>query len=287
MVYMVLQAKDPAVDKVPQLQLDLDFPDGYGQVILPVTSSVVLVNAANAVFRPMITNADVSQTLDLRKWDDGKLLLDIVIKANGIVPTLDQLIDTSKLIPGLVVESTNDNGLSLLTVECKETIEPVTERSWRLEIKTNAPLEEDFRFLPTVFKPKKLFYKKVTDADMVELKTDSVSLKAGNSNQQWYVAGAGAGVLGVLGWLIFVFGVRRGRTEEEEDELTIPESITAYSTVCFLRILLRLSEWNDEQQLEINREILRIENDAFASEGETLASEDLRAVMVKWHSVAL
>ena len=67
LVYLLLQAKGPAVDRLPQVQLDMSFNDGGGEVLLPIASQVVLLNAgaASADARPL-QDLKIKFTLDDR-----------------------------------------------------------------------------------------------------------------------------------------------------------------------------------------------------------------------------
>ncbi len=58
-LYELLKAKDASVDRLPPLSLDMDFADGQGTVILPVSSPVTLISAAavEPALVPTITSA--------------------------------------------------------------------------------------------------------------------------------------------------------------------------------------------------------------------------------------
>lgn len=105
LAYLVLQAKDPSVDRLPAIQMDMHFNDASGPIVLPVVSNTVLVDAsASAAPRP-IKDLVVEQTLDARPMLQGKpeptVKLEIVARSAGVLPEVDRLFpDLAKALPG-------------------------------------------------------------------------------------------------------------------------------------------------------------------------------------------
>ena len=73
--YMLLQARGPHVDRIPQIKMDLDFNDMSGFTILPIGSSPVVVDASLASETRPFSKLEVTQLLDERKIDEGKVTL--------------------------------------------------------------------------------------------------------------------------------------------------------------------------------------------------------------------
>jgi hypothetical protein len=93
--YVVLKAKDSAPRDIPPLQFDVSLPDllpiGTGtrppprvrnQVILPLTSEPVAIDAGTAVLRP-VSNPHLTQTLV--QAFDGRLSLVVAATGNGVL----------------------------------------------------------------------------------------------------------------------------------------------------------------------------------------------------------
>ena len=105
MAYLVLQAVDPSVDRLPEVQMDMHFNDASGPIVLPVVSNGVLIDAAaEAASRP-IADLVIEQTLDpramLENRDDKEVELEVVARCTGVLPQLDRLLaNTSLSLPG-------------------------------------------------------------------------------------------------------------------------------------------------------------------------------------------
>src|SRR6185503_10396649 len=85
LAYLVLRARDAAVDRIPSLQIDMDFSDQAGQVVLPIRSQIQPIDAKEATppLRPC-TGLALIFTLDEREWRDGKVVVEIAAKGRGI-----------------------------------------------------------------------------------------------------------------------------------------------------------------------------------------------------------
>ncbi|MEM6470549.1 MAG: hypothetical protein AAF802_13415, partial [Planctomycetota bacterium] len=105
LAYLALQAKDPSVDRLPEIQMDMHFTDASGPIVLPVLSNTVLVDAStNAAPRP-IKDLAIEQTLDARPMLEGKpeptVKLEITARSAGVVPDLERLFpDLKDALPG-------------------------------------------------------------------------------------------------------------------------------------------------------------------------------------------
>ena len=92
--YILLKAKGSEVDRVAPLKIDMDFLDTSGYVVIPIESPTVVIDASkedNAV-RP-VSDLVITQTLDQREIDDGKLIVEVSATAKGLVPPLDKIVD--------------------------------------------------------------------------------------------------------------------------------------------------------------------------------------------------
>ncbi len=168
--YLLLKPKGPQVDKLPPLRIDLDFLDTSGYVVLPMESPAVPLDARpeKGDSRPT-RKIEVTQTLDERQADKGKLLLEIKATAQGLVPDLEKVVE---FVPtSFEVVKTTDQGVSVSRfAEDADTITISSERTWTLELKARedqAKPPETFRFAGPRGPEMKMAYQRFNDADMV------------------------------------------------------------------------------------------------------------------------
>jgi hypothetical protein len=83
--YVLLKPRGPQVDKIPPFRLDLDFLDTSGYLVLPVESPTLPIDsrASKPESRP-VRKLQITQTLDERQAEKGKLLLEIKATAIGL-----------------------------------------------------------------------------------------------------------------------------------------------------------------------------------------------------------
>jgi len=111
MAYLVLQATDPSVDRLPAVQMDMHFNDASGPIVLPVLSNTVLVDAsADPAPRP-IADLVIEQTLDARPMienkDEKNVTLEIIARATGVLPDVDRLlVGLAAALPGYTLDQT-------------------------------------------------------------------------------------------------------------------------------------------------------------------------------------
>lgn len=96
MAYLVLQAVDASVDRLPEIQMDMHFNDASGPIVLPIVSNTVLVDAgSDPVTRPL-ADLVVEQTLDARPMlqgqGDREVTLEVVARGTGVIPELQDLL---------------------------------------------------------------------------------------------------------------------------------------------------------------------------------------------------
>ncbi len=96
MAYLVLQAVDASVDRLPEIQMDMHFNDSSGPIVLPIVSNTVLVDAGvEPVARP-VGDLVIEQTLDARPMIQGEgdqeVTLEVVARGTGVIPELQDLL---------------------------------------------------------------------------------------------------------------------------------------------------------------------------------------------------
>src|SRR6185436_10226420 len=89
LAYLVLRAKDAAVDRIPSIQLDMDFADTAGQVVLPVRSQVQPIDSKEPEVAPRpCDELALIFTMDEREWrKEGKVVVEIAAKGKGVIPS--------------------------------------------------------------------------------------------------------------------------------------------------------------------------------------------------------
>lgn len=94
--YIVLKAKDPSVDRIPQLSMDMHFNDTDGAVVLPVFSNAPQIDCAQSSGPRPADKLKVVQTVDVRDIDRAEnnhaVVLEVQATALGVVPELEALL---------------------------------------------------------------------------------------------------------------------------------------------------------------------------------------------------
>ena len=109
MAYLVLQAMDPSVDRLPEVQMDMHFNDASGPIVLPVLSNTVLIDAVSEPAPRPLGDLVIEQTLDARpmleKKDEQIVRLEVIAHATGVLPEINRLFDDlANALPGYVLD---------------------------------------------------------------------------------------------------------------------------------------------------------------------------------------
>lgn len=287
LAYLLVRAKDGAVDRIPSLHLDLDFVDRRGQVVLPVESAVVLLDARPTLGAPRpASRIAVTQVLDDRELAVGKLTLDLKATGRGVLPELPDLLEMS--LTGLEVVKTNDSGVLIAKLDTEaDELAAASERTWLLEL---APAARDA--FPAVFHfPKakapnvELAYKRYADADLVEVKPEvalaGVRLRP-NLVWLWILLLAAAG--GTVAWVVWRRQRQRAASAVTAPVYVVPEPLTPFTVLGLLRRLHgdpRLG-WADNHRTELAGAIRELEQDYFAPPSNGAPDRDLAALARRW-----
>jgi len=289
LAYVLLKPRDARTDRVPQLRLDMDFSDGRGQVILPVTTSPVLIDAREELPSSRALAAlEIEQVLDDRAAAEGKLRLEIHAKARGVVPTLGELLDTSTLAPFQTV-STEDHGLNIVELDAGgEEIVAVTERSWAIELASPAGAELTALTFPTARLPETtLALKRYADADIADAEPTVAITPLRGPTRWWPIALAAALLLSAAAALAAWLRRRRlATTHVAAPVFSMPSEVTPLSALAVLR---RIQTANGEvlsahAQSRLDETIRELEHHYFAPvNGDTPGPDpDLDRVLREW-----
>jgi hypothetical protein len=283
--YLLLKARSPKVDRIPPLRLDLDFLDTSGYVILPIESPPVPVDARAEAPPPRpARKLQIIQTLDERQAKQGRLILEVKATAQGLVPSLNQLLTID--VPGFRVTGSEDQGLSVARFD-PDSVDPVvqSERLWLVNLVAtteHAKMPRQFRFPAPLAEDAEVTHQRYVDADLESVgPTIPLAESYGRVDHSWLI-GAGLGLIGLL--LAGIFGWRwfwsRPRAVASERFL-MPEVITPFTVLGLLRDIERNNGLSPAAKKDLAAQIEQIERRYFA-EDTTTPEPDLRAIAEHW-----
>ena len=288
--YLLLKAKDGAVDRLPSLQLDLDFFDKKGQVVLPIVSQVQLIDARpDSVAARPIENVEILQILDERDLTKGALSLEIKATGNGLLPELNDIVDSS--FAGFKVEKIDDKGMAITKMDTEgDVVAPVTERNWLINLRVDpaSGVPSNFNFPKAKLANAKVTYKHYADADIVEVKPE-VALTGvglgGKSFVKWIVGGVAL----VIAVVLAVVLRRKKQTAEvpSAPTYTIPGHVTPFTV---LNLLQRMQADHTltltaEQRKELTQTIGTLQTRYFSKMNERDGSSELKNIAEQWVTV--
>lgn len=286
LAYVVLRAKDAAVDRLPSLAIDLDFNDGRGVVLLPALSQVVPLNAADAKpgARPC-TNLALAVTLDDREWSKGRLLVEVAAQGNGLIPSLDELCPVG--LAGCERE-VKDNGVNVSTFQTQDGRSlPQVSRTWQITLlrKTGAAVPAQFTFpaLTADFPAATIAYKRAAEADVVpveaKLALSGVALpKLSPARAVPLPALVAFGAALALGAWWWVRLRRRPAAVEKNSPLEVPAHLTPFTVLAFLRRVAGAKPGD----AALRRQIQELERRWFGPSPVTPPEAELRGLAEQW-----
>jgi hypothetical protein len=310
LAYVHAKAKDASVDKIPRIQMNLEFLDLTGPVRIAAESAETMLKVTDQPTPPRpFGRVDLTEVLDARNLaGTEEALLEITAAASGLVPDLDALVDLDALraqLPvaridpheGTVVREINSWG---------DQVHAVSQRRWTVALDGSA-LVKPPRSIKLGLPPPKIAdasakYQSYADMDLVDLAEPTAVVGSGAVDNQerpqpalaWWipygVVGGGAAALLFVGLVIAVLVRGRGvHPLRARDVFHIPTRIDGFVVVQLLRALgasdlVRLSEI---QRAQMRQESERIQQSCFAGNGSSLSEHELRAVAKKWLRIAL
>ncbi len=287
LAYFLLQAKDASADRIPPLRMDLDFTDQRGQVVLPVESSLLLIDSRpGRVEERPVRDVELTQVLDERELAAGLLTLEVKATGRGLVPELASLLRTNWT--GLEITELSDNGLSISRMDTEsEQLAPVSERNWLLKLRLTerATTGMTFRFAEAARPEIKQVFKRYADADLVEV--DPEIALAGlpiNPRPLWqkilFAALVGAGIGGSL----LLVRRRVTKTAVEPPRHVLPDALTPFNVIALLRDLQAdpHRRWTSTQSNELAATIQELESHFFSGRRNGHPEPDLAAIGQRW-----
>ncbi len=278
--YILLKARGPQIDRVPPLQLDLDFMDTSGYAVLPIQSAVLPIDAAdaNGDARPF-TKLALTQTLDERQAKDGKLLLDVKAAAVGLVPSFESILEFAP--QGFEVAKTDDHGVAV--VKFDDSADAIdAERTWTLTLHA----KDGAQHLPDSFtfgKPRtdvaSSEHFRYVDADLATV-AETIPLEHvyGTPSRAWIWWSLGGAVVLAAGFVAW-------RTTRKEEVVAVgryrvPETITPFTVLGLLRHIEETNGLAPNEKTELATEIASLERHFFVDERGD--EPDLDRIAQRW-----
>ena len=283
--YLLLQARGPQVDRIPEVKLDLDFKDTTGFFIMPVISSPVAIDASREQDRRPFEGLEVSQLLDERKVDEGKVTLEVKAKSEGLVPDLDAILELKT--PGFKVRKMDDQGAAVMRfAPDQDAVE--SERVWliALEPEEAGARPGTFRFGQPKLDDMTTTYQRYDDADLETVPAE-IALRRGpiGTNPWW------AWVLLVAGAVLYFVWFRFAKPSDDGDAsaagaLQMPETLTPFSVLALLHQVRTHGGLPAEQLAQLEADERRIEASHFGKSEGVVDEVDLEAIVRHWLSRA-
>jgi len=278
LAHLILSARDPAVDRLPPLRLDLDFPDGGGQVILPVSSPAVAIDArGTAVPRPW-TAGEVVMTLDQR--DPAQLTVEIEARGRGLPGVLSTLCEPQQ--PGLTLGKVEDLGLSLTgEEEAAGVLRPLSERRWRVAWTPGEARAFTFPALKDA--QAKVVLRRWQDGEAVE---SPATITLSGPAPRWWPWAVGVGVL--LAACLAVWRLlRRRHGPAQAVRWTMPAACTPFEVAALLARIYAEARLGDQERTGLAAEREALERACFTAQAAAPPDQaTLRDLATRWLALA-
>ncbi|MHA3774132.1 hypothetical protein ACXR0O_21595 [Verrucomicrobiota bacterium sgz303538] len=305
LAYVLVQAKDASVDRIPPVEMELKFVDLTGPITIPGESAetVIKISTDAAPPRPA-SKVAITQTLDTRKFHiNGALPLEIKATANGLVPDLDQLLDIETLKKVVAIKNINPHeGLQVRELNTwGDQVAPTTERLWTIALDGDpiraADGQTEFRFPQPKSNDTTALYQTYNDMNLAQLPEPAVKIGAvsatgkmatrpENNLAGWLTAGALA--VPIAGVAVVVLMKRRREdtddTQSARDAFQMPRDVDGFAVVALLRRLRASSlvHLQESQRMELQADIQRVQQSCFGASGASMSEGELRGVAEKW-----
>ncbi len=294
--YLLLKARGPEVDQIAPVRLDLDFLDTSGYAVLPVESSIVPVDATTKPSSRPVQNLKITQTLDERQADEGKLILEVKAIGQGLIPNLEEIVDVNP--DEFDVDSIEDQGISISRFDPDSADNVVvSERTWLVTMNGKEGLAEhpkSFQFAAIkqedmlardeekdTLLDDAIMYQRFVDADLESVE-ESISLEEqyGETSNAWiwWTVGIALGSVALLGLIIAL--IPQEKTERKA-RFAVPEEVTPFTVLGLLKDIEANNGLTPKRKEELSTSINRIESYYF---GDANGTEEpkLRDIAGEW-----
>lgn len=311
LAYLHLEAKDSTVDRMPPLEIELDFYDRDGKVVIPVPSTPVLIDIADdaPAARPF-ANIEITEIIDAREMVPEKgeekdftpsLKLDIVANADGMIPDVRELLDLDKY--GLQVTDIDERE-GLLVRELKSDADGLrakTERSWTVHLDPTPLLrgakeKVDFEFPAAKKSDMKVAFRTYKDMDPVEAAQHMTLLEGeavASVSQTNYGRLFSALIGGAIGLAVVLYLALRKKPEVvvEAPLFTVPREATPFAVAALLHRIRNSDKvsLSADQKNQLYGDLVALERTAFADgangRGEK-PTRELETLAKRWVELA-
>ena len=284
LAYVVLRAKDPSIDRLPSLHIDLDFIDGHGAVILPVASGVTLIDARTTPAPRSAEVTGVDMTLDDRELSAGILRLEIRASGKGLLGELPTVLNPT--VAGFTVVTIDDRGPAVSSMEVDgATVQPLCERLWQVQYApSSGTIPTSFTFPAVTVAGLTAKLQRYHDADLL----DATAMESLSPSQPWMVV--------LRPWLI-TFGLallvalaawfaRRHRLSQPitGPRHVLPGRLTPFTVLAVLRAIHADSATNIDAAVRtrLAAVIADLEQRSFGRNGQVPNEIELGALAREW-----
>lgn len=310
LAYIHVKAKDASVDKIPRIQMSLEFLDLTGPVRITTESAETMIKVTDQPTPPRpYDRVDITETLDPRSLETTEeVLLEIKATACGLVPELETLLDLDALGRQLPVARIDPHeGTMLRQVNSwGDTVHAVSERHWTVALDAHQLVSPPRRIELQLPKPKveaKVAYQAYVEMDLADLAEPLATVGQGEAvvptaeefksddRRLLYAEVGGGAILLVLLLFAAVYLARRSRQRplRAADVFHMPSEVDGFVVVQLLRALggSKLVRLSPVQQAEMQQDIHRLQASCFGGNGQSkLSEQELRLVARKWLRVA-
>jgi hypothetical protein len=264
--YLMVQSRGPQIDRFPPLQLNLDFMDSAGYVILPIESPAIAIDASpeKPPARPY-GKLSVVQTLDERQLDEGKLLLEVRASGIGMMPELDEFLDLK--FRDLKVARIEDQTSSPTGfVDELDQILIQSDRSWLIELQAQPGKSiSEFQFCDAKDEDITIVRQQYLDSDLVAAEP-VIRMSSQLEQFDWrkYSTFAGLAALGLLALTIVVTQWARRPRVAKIRPFEMPHEINPFTVLGLLERIDSQAKLKEADRSELTKSIRDVQRHFFA-----------------------
>ncbi len=281
--YVLLKPRGAEVDRLPPLQLDLDFLDTSGYAVIPVESAALPLDCRPEAGEPRpIENLQITQTLDERQADEGRLIVEVKASGLGLVPPLKELVKAD--FPDFDVKEVADEGVSVSQFD-KESEETavVSERNILVTLEAKEDVKEkptEFAFAEPLIEDATIEYQRYVDADLASVEpVVSLEQEYGEPQQTWHWWLLGGVLLAAAGVVAFLF-LRNPADVAVARRFELPDQLTPFTVLGLLKDIESNNGLSKDRQTQLAGAINRLEEYYFYDrQGE---EPDLKGIARDW-----
>lgn len=305
--------KDSAVDRLPQVSMQMYFQDGSGEAVVVLESNTPVIGVEDGAPHRPVTGLEVTQTIDTRNATDPRspeIVIEVSATGRGTVPELaDLLAGYERAVPGHALETENIetsplifrdpaatalSGVAGVTMTPEEPIIselgfelPVVERSWRLTYIPDGTAAPGRIRLASLIDglDGSLINRAYGETDLIELAGFEYSY---DTRFAWskpllfaavMLGGVGAGV-------VYLRRRAGGNDAPDESRFRMPRRHTP------MALAMTLRKWHTDAgealdpglREELERDIRNLEESIFGPDAHGAASQQLLQAMSKWEA---